>query len=43
MLKHGACVHAGVKFAVLATRIDLRREFREQLLIEFSAYEFRGE
>ena len=26
MLKHGACVHAGVEFPVLATRIDLRRE-----------------
>src|SRR5438045_1177239 len=43
MLKHGACVHTGVEFPVLATRIDLRREFGEQLLIKFSAHEFRSE
>ena len=41
VLEHGACVHESVKFSVLATGIDVRRKLREQLLVKFSAYEFR--
>ena len=40
-LKHRACIHERVEFSVLAAGVDAWWEFREQLLIKFSAHEFR--
>ena len=43
ILEHRACIHEGVEFPVLAAGIDLWRQIREKLLIEFPANEFRRE
>src|SRR6266487_236962 len=41
VMEHRTCVYEGVGFTVLATGVDVWWELREQLLIKFSAYEFR--
>src|SRR6266567_2996842 len=38
--EHRACVYEGVKFSVLATGVDVRREFGDQLPIKFPAHKF---
>jgi hypothetical protein len=40
VMEHRTCVDESLKFSVLATRIDVRQEVGEQLLVKFSAHEF---